>query len=663
MHSSIGEVNIEEPIGKTINLLIKVARGGTGFVKKLAVLNWLSVKDVKDRLQRELGLQVSRQRLFYRGNELRNKYSLATCGIFSDECVLDLAIAPEPGDSLTPLCRTTGLECPKSLKQHIEQAERALEINIVPELAMEGTGGTYFMKNPKRRVVGCFKPQDEEPFAPNNPRGFVNNVLHGKETEGLQLGMRPGVRAGEACIREVAAFLLDRGRFAGVPATTLVVAQHSSFRYTDGSIQPKIGSFQEFVDHDECVGDIAPSKLPVREVHKIALLDLRLLNGDRNDANLLVRRRRRTVAESDSVAEGQDPVWEIKLIPIDHGYCLPDKIEIAWCDLCWLEWPQLKVPLDAETKRYCLKLDPDVEVARLKTKLDFRTPCLHNLRAAIALVVQGVKSNLNLYQIANLVVRQDLDVPSPFETLLLRSHELTVLAFQNARLLNLNKPSSQPIRIPFNKENKLRTVSEDVRNGSFSSRSFQFHSAESPPLESPLESPPLREPCMEQFLHNMSNGYAPQHGFTPVQMLSKLAQATIDCDSSKSSPERKGKFWVTPMSKADAEIRDSKDSRVEEWTESSESEEISISSGICTPLDISACSSPINGGAEFSGANWIVSSTNQKSKSFFETERKLVRVNSYSGFASPEMFAPPILMKADTSLLRKRKKETREIFR
>jgi phosphatidylinositol 4-kinase type 2 len=50
---------------------------------------------------------------------------------------------------------------------------------------------------------------------------------------------------------------------------------------------------------------------------------------------------------------------DLELIPIDHGYCLPDVIEIGWCDWCWLDWPQVKKPLDKETLQYVLALDPE----------------------------------------------------------------------------------------------------------------------------------------------------------------------------------------------------------------------------------------------------------------------------------------------------------------
>jgi phosphatidylinositol 4-kinase type 2 len=51
--------------------------------------------------------------------------------------------------------------------------KRGLELGLAPSLSLEGTGGTYFLTDTRKRKLAAFKPQDEEPFAPNNPRGFV----------------------------------------------------------------------------------------------------------------------------------------------------------------------------------------------------------------------------------------------------------------------------------------------------------------------------------------------------------------------------------------------------------------------------------------------------------------------------------------------------------
>lgn len=61
------------------------------------------------------------------------------------------------------------------------------------------------------------------------------------------------------------------------------------------------------------------------EVQKIALLDIRLANTDRNASNILAGR-------------GSDGEWV--LTPIDHGGCLPDSLEDI--SLEWAAWPQVR---------------------------------------------------------------------------------------------------------------------------------------------------------------------------------------------------------------------------------------------------------------------------------------------------------------------------------
>jgi len=70
-------------------------------------------------------------------------------------------------------------------------------------------GGTYFFSNEAGRKVGIFKPCDEEPLAPANPKGYVGRNLGDP-------GWKSTVRVGEAAMREVAAYLLDHDHFAQV---------------------------------------------------------------------------------------------------------------------------------------------------------------------------------------------------------------------------------------------------------------------------------------------------------------------------------------------------------------------------------------------------------------------------------------------------------------
>merc|ERR1711881_471942 len=119
--------------------------------------------------------------------------------------------------------------------------------------------------------------EDEEAYAPNNPRGLSGSMG--------SRGVRGGLLSGEANVREVAAYLLDHDKFANVPATVRVEVSHPAF-----GNKPKVGSFQEFKPHDEEAGDVSASLFSVEAAHRIAIMDMRLVNRDRNDENLLVKK-------------------------------------------------------------------------------------------------------------------------------------------------------------------------------------------------------------------------------------------------------------------------------------------------------------------------------------------------------------------------------------
>lgn len=109
------------------------------------------------------------------------------------------------------------------MKKIIENVRQGFNSRLIPKLADDGTSGTYEMRNVQKEKIAIFKPIDEEPFAPNNPRGHEGPF--GSAT------FRPGVLSGESCIREAAAYLVDRTGFSGVPSTTFVEVVHSSFKY------------------------------------------------------------------------------------------------------------------------------------------------------------------------------------------------------------------------------------------------------------------------------------------------------------------------------------------------------------------------------------------------------------------------------------------------
>ena len=109
----------------------------------------------------------------------------------------------------------------------LREATVGLEAGVAPEAAREGMGGTYFLGRASADGgghVAIFKPCDEEPLAPNNPKQWQGRAMGAP-------GMKPSVRVGEAALREVAAYLLDRDGFAGVPPACLVKCYHPVLNY------------------------------------------------------------------------------------------------------------------------------------------------------------------------------------------------------------------------------------------------------------------------------------------------------------------------------------------------------------------------------------------------------------------------------------------------
>jgi hypothetical protein len=57
------------------------------------------------------------------------------------------------------------------------------------------------LENHEKRKIAIYKPFDEEPFTPNNPKGYIG-TFGGS-------GIRKGILSGECATREVAPYLLD----------------------------------------------------------------------------------------------------------------------------------------------------------------------------------------------------------------------------------------------------------------------------------------------------------------------------------------------------------------------------------------------------------------------------------------------------------------------
>lgn len=82
-----------------------------------------------------------------------------------------------------------------------------------------------------------------------------------------------------------------------------------------------------FAKHNDVAYNYGPSLFETEEVHKVGILDIRILNADRNDENILLKKKEKK--------EGEKINFE--LIPIDHGLSLPDKFNICRDSVIWMD--------------------------------------------------------------------------------------------------------------------------------------------------------------------------------------------------------------------------------------------------------------------------------------------------------------------------------------
>uniref|UniRef100_A0A2P2JFP2 1-phosphatidylinositol 4-kinase n=1 Tax=Rhizophora mucronata TaxID=61149 RepID=A0A2P2JFP2_RHIMU len=313
---------------------------------------------------------------------------------------------PDRDFLLEPIIVNPKINYPSVIWDMINATIDGLDRGNDPIRSMEGTGGAYFMQGSSgKKFVSVFKPIDEEPMAVNNPQGLPLSA----DGEGL----KKGTRVGEGAFREVAVYILDHPKsgcrslfgdergFSGVPPTAMIKCLHKRFNHPK-DVTFKIGSLQMFMENDGSCEDMGPGAFPVKEVHKISVLDMRMANADRHAGNILVSKD----AESGQIA----------LIPIDHGYCLPHSFED--CTFDWLYWPQARQPFDLETIDYIKSLDAEADIALLKFHgWEMPLECARTLRISTMLLKKGVERGLTPYAIGSIMCRETLKRESLVEVI------------------------------------------------------------------------------------------------------------------------------------------------------------------------------------------------------------------------------------------------------
>jgi len=444
-------------------------RPGDGKVE-LSISAGATAGAVAAELEELDNLPAGRHQLTYNGQPLASHQSLASYGIDTSAMLELVPLDPLTGSFSLPrysisqgvLPSSSGAVSgnsgspPLSSPEHAlfkgwQAAQAGLASGHAPQLTPASSGGTYFCRGSDGTKVAVLKPADEEPYGVNNPRLGLGCSPDGH-------GLRKGIRPGEGAAREVAAYLLDHQHYAGVPPTALVTCKASAMpsaapaalskalsvtrgfspsrdeflppvhmRTGSGShsgsssvsssgpsfaaaaaaaFGDKVSSLQMFVNADTDCEEQGPATFPVHQVHKIAQLDMRMANTDRNASNILAKR-----------AGDQ---WT--LIPIDHGYCLPSSFQDISFE--WMNWPQARVPFSEETRAYIAAVDVEADLAALASHgLQLRWECRRVARATTLVLQEGAARNLTPLAIASIMCRE-LRTKSPLEKLHARALQL-----------------------------------------------------------------------------------------------------------------------------------------------------------------------------------------------------------------------------------------------
>lgn len=222
------------------------------------------------------------------------------------------------------------------------------------------------------------------------------------------------------------------------------------------------------------IGNYSPDLFHKDEVHKIAILDLRILNLDRNEGNILVK----TKLESKTQRKVRT------LVPIDHGLSIPDNLSICSYDLAWLSWRQAEKPFSSRSMKFIEEIDIAEDIRLLESTFKFRPICLRNARISSLLLKRSALAGLTLAQIGQLLCRPDEDdtVPSLLERIVDKARLIADMMWRmqskikDSNLRNIDnthdKNGKKPNYFDVDEEEEKGNSSKRNRINSISSMSF-----------------------------------------------------------------------------------------------------------------------------------------------------------------------------------------------
>ncbi|PWA16876.1 hypothetical protein CCH79_00012805 [Gambusia affinis] len=251
----------------------------------------------------------------------------------------------------------------------ILRAEQAIEGGVFPERISQGSSGSYFVKDPKGKIIGVFKPKSEEPYGHLNPKwtkyfhklccpccfgrgcllpnqGYLSEAAASLVDTKLGLGVVPKTKVVYLASETFHYSTIDRAKSRGKKYALEKVPKVGR-RFHRVGLPPKVGSFQLFVEGyreaDYWLRRFEAEPLPENirkqlqsQFERLVVLDYVIRNTDRGNDNWLIK--------YEKPGEGDES---------DKVCCVSNPFHWAWL-------PQAKVPFSQETRELVLSRISDM---------------------------------------------------------------------------------------------------------------------------------------------------------------------------------------------------------------------------------------------------------------------------------------------------------------
>uniref|UniRef100_A0A8C5DHP8 Phosphatidylinositol 4-kinase type 2 n=1 Tax=Gouania willdenowi TaxID=441366 RepID=A0A8C5DHP8_GOUWI len=259
----------------------------------------------------------------------------------------------------------------------IQRAEQAIENGVFPERISQGSSGSYFVKDPKGKIIGVFKPKSEEPYGHLNPKwtkyfhklccpccfgrgclvpnqGYLSEAAASLVDSKLGLGVVPKTKVVFLSSETFHYNAIDRAKSRGKKYALEKVPKVGR-RFHRVGLPLKAGSFQLFVEGyreaDYWLRRFEAEPLPENirkqlqsQFERLVVLDYIIRNTDRGNDNWLIK--------YEKPGDGNCSDSCIKIAAIDNGLAVPFKHPDEWraYPFHWAWLPQAKVAFSQETR-------------------------------------------------------------------------------------------------------------------------------------------------------------------------------------------------------------------------------------------------------------------------------------------------------------------------